>query len=80
MLPVSTRDSNGRETFIPIPLEIHLTSGYVGDESIRLNEVNYTGPYKNRPESMVWYGMVTLFKYGISVARIIQFHFSTLIQ
>ena len=44
VLPVSTRDSNGRETFIPIPLEIHLTSGYVGDESTWLKEVNYTGP------------------------------------
>jgi len=51
VLPVSTRDSNGRETFIPIPLEIHLTSGYVGDESTWLKQVNYPLPYKDGPES-----------------------------
>ena len=49
--PVSTRDARGKETFIPIPLEKHLTADYVGDESRWMKEVNYPLPYKDGPES-----------------------------
>ena len=49
--PVSTRDSSDKETFIPIPLEVHLTSGGSGAYSKFLKRVNYPRPYKDGPES-----------------------------
>ena len=49
--PVSTRDSSDKETFIPIPLEVHLTSGGNGTYSKFLKRVNYPRPYKDGPES-----------------------------
>ena len=49
--PVSTRDSSDKETFIPIPLELHLTAGNVGPESLWLKRNNFPRPYKDGPES-----------------------------